>query len=65
MPMALGDKATTLWASVENSEGSAAPLARGDNTARTKDTSLKVVSKPHLTALAGGFATAVAIDNPG
>jgi hypothetical protein len=65
VPMASGGKATTLWASNEDSEGSAAPLARGDNTAPTKDTSLKVVSKPRLTAVAGGFATAVAIDNPG
>ncbi len=63
--MALGGKATTLWASDKDSEGSAAPLPRGDNTARTKDTSLKVVSKPRLTALAGGFVMAVAIDNPG
>jgi hypothetical protein len=65
VPMASGGKATTLWASDENSKGSVAPLAGGDNTARTKDMSLKVMSKPRLTALAGGFAMAVAIDNPG
>jgi hypothetical protein len=49
----------------EDSEGSEAPLTRGDNTARTVDTSLKVVFKPRPRALAAGLATSVAVDNPG
>ncbi len=42
-----------------------APLARGDNNARIKDATSKVVSKPHLRALEALNAKAVAVDNPG
>ena len=48
----------------QDTEGSAAPLTRGDNTARTTDTALKVVFKPRPRALAAGLVTSVAVDNP-
>jgi hypothetical protein len=53
------------WDLDEDSEGSAAPLTRGDNTARTADTALKVVSKPRPRALAAGLATSGAVNNLG
>ncbi len=61
----VGGQSDHPWDSDEDSEGSAAPLARGNNTVRTADTALKVASKPRSTALAAGLATSVAIDNPG
>jgi hypothetical protein len=61
----VGGKNDHPWDSDEDSEGSAAPLTRGNNTARTADTALKVVSKPCPRALAAGLATSVAVDNPG
>ncbi len=63
--MALGGQSDHPWDSDKDSEGSAAPLTRGDNTACTADTALKVVSKPHPRALAAGRATSGAVDNPG
>ncbi len=60
----VGGQSAHLWDSDKDSEGSAAPLTRGDNTARTADTALKVVSKPRPRALAAGRATSGAVDNP-
>jgi hypothetical protein len=60
----VGGQSNHPWDSDEDSEGSAAPLTRGDNTARTADTALKVVSKPCPRALAAGRATSGAVDNP-
>ncbi len=61
----VGGQSDYPWDSDEDSEGSAAPLTRGDNTARTADTALKVLSKPRPRALAAGRAASGAIDNPG
>ncbi len=60
----VGGQSNHPWDSDEDSEGSAAPLTRGDNTACTADTVLKV-SKPRSRALAAGHATSGAVDNPG
>ncbi len=61
----VGGQSAHPWDSDEDSEGSAAPLTRGDSTARTADTALKVVSKPRPRALAAGRATSGAVNNPG
>ena len=65
VPMAFGGQNNHPWDSDEDSEGSAAPLTRGDNTARTADTAFKVVFTPPPRALAAGLATSVAVNNPG
>ncbi len=65
VPMAFGGQNNHPWDSDEDSKGSAAPLTRGNNTACTADTALKVVSKPSPRALAAGLATSGAVDNPG
>ncbi len=61
----VGGKSDHPWDSDEDFEGSAAPLTRGNKTACTADTALKVVSKPRPRAVAAGLATSVAVDNPG
>ncbi len=61
----VGGQSNHPWDSDEDSKGSAAPLTRGDNTVRTADTALKVVSKPCPRALAAGRAMSGAVNNPG
>ncbi len=61
----VGGQSANPWDSDKDSKGSAAPLTRGDNTACTAYTALKVVSKPRPRALAAGRATSGADNNPG
>ncbi len=60
----VGGQSNHPWDSDEDSKASAAPLTRGDNTARIKDATSMVVSKPRPRALAVVHAKAVAANNP-